>query len=99
MMKREKEKKKDDMPPYPLVFVRWLDSYGCSSEWSEISNADEPVSHECLSVGWLVQETSEVIVLVPHYSPAHKRIGAEEQGCGDMTIPKVAIKSRRILCE
>ena len=86
-----------DLPVYPFVLIRWRDAYGCSSIWYSIKEAIEPPPHECLSVGWKVKETDEVVVIVPHLSVAHKDIGAEEQGCGDMTIPKSVIVSTDIL--
>ena len=78
------------MPSDPvLVLVKWLDSYGCSSEWQPIKDINAPAM-VCSSVGWLVHEGEDSIVVVPHMSPpdhAH----AEWQGCGDMTIPRVAV--------
>ena len=75
---------------YKLVYVKWVDSYGCGHAWGEISDIS-PAPHYCHSVGWIVSESDECIVVVPHLSPAHDEIGAVENGCGDMTIPKVSI--------
>ena len=74
----------------PLVFVRWVDSFGSSSEWSETEGL-EAKSHVCHSVGWLKAESDDSIVVIPHISPANSEIGSDEHGCGDMTIPKRAI--------
>ena len=81
--------------PYRLVAVEWVDSYGCGSVWSELP--DTAPAHHCYSVGWLVRQSDDVVVIVPHLSPPHADIGAEEQGCGDMTIPRVAIVEMRDL--
>ena len=86
-----------DFPDYPLVLIRWRDAYGCTPNWYSMKEAIEPPPHECLSVGWRVKETDEVVVVVPHLSGEQQEIGAEEQGCGDMTIPKSAIVSTDIL--
>lgn len=74
-----------------LVMIEWLDAYGCSSEWQEIpvlTTEQKPMV--CTSVGWILFENDERVVLVPHLTG----IGndrAHEQGCGDMTIPRVSI--------
>jgi hypothetical protein len=45
----------------------------------------------CQSVGWLVHDDEICKVIVPHVSqPNHP--ATEQQGCGDMTIPVVAIR-------
>lgn len=74
-----------------LVLVIWLDSYGVSSEWQEITEIVAPPL-TVSSVGWLLHDGEDCIVIVPHLSQAdHKH--AKQQGCGDMTIPKVAVVS------
>lgn len=75
-----------------LVLIRWVDSYGCSTDWNEIANA-RAIAHECVSVGWIVKDGVDAVVVVPHLSPANDDIAAVEQGCGDMTIPTSAIRS------
>lgn len=69
-----------------LVLVEWLDSCGCTSSWAEISD-DAPKALTCKSVGWLAGESEEAIVIVPHFAP----LDDVDQGCGDMTIPRVCI--------
>jgi len=78
---------------YPLVLIKWIDSYGCSPLWEATEDLN-PQPHYCYSVGWIVKETPEVVVIIPHMSPSNEDIDAEEQGCGDMTIPVVCIKKR-----
>ena len=73
-----------------LVYVSWIDAVGCAPSWEEIRDA-KAIPHKCYSVGWIVDESPEAIVVVPHYSPENKAANIEEQGCGHMTIPKVAI--------
>lgn len=76
-----------------LVYIKWIDSYGCSSSWGEISE-EEPVVQYCYSVGWVIGESAELVMLAPHLSPKNKDIHSEEHACGDMTIPKVSIIKR-----
>jgi hypothetical protein len=77
-------------PSYKLVFVKWQDSYGVSPVWQEI-RAVQVDAHYCYSVGWVVAESSDCLVIVPHVSPANEHIAAPEQGTGDMSIPKRSI--------
>lgn len=74
---------------YPLVFVEWRDSYGCSSDWQEINPSGEAALMTCHSVGWLIRKNRKCVVIVPHFSQNIKV--AVQQGCGDMTIPVAAI--------
>jgi hypothetical protein len=68
-----------------LVLIEWLDSYGCSSTWQDLS-VDDPKPIECRSVGWLLHDGAEAKVVVPHVAEG------PGQGCGDMTIPAAAIR-------
>ncbi len=77
-------------PSRRMVLVEWLDAHS-GRGWqtaSQIADAAEPLY--CRSVGWLVAETADCVVLVPHMS------GEQDgepylTGCGDLTIPKKAI--------
>ena len=40
------------------------------------------------SVGWIITETDEVLIIVPHITEC-------EQGAGECTIPKVAVCERK----
>lgn len=72
-----------------LVYVEWLDSYGCSASWQHLS-AGKAAPMVCRSVGWLLHDTNDCKVVVPHVSDADRN-DLEAQGCGDMTIPTAAI--------
>lgn len=76
---------------YKLVAVEWVDSYGCGAEWEEMP-VRAPSAHHCYSVGWMTAKTKDVVVIVPHISPENAEIGGNEQGCGDMTIPRCAVR-------
>jgi hypothetical protein len=75
-----------------LVLIEWVDSYGCSPQWRELSDCT-PELLVCRSVGWLLHDGEDVKVVVPHVieSPESSRIA--DQGSGDMTIPTSAIRS------
>ena len=67
-----------------LVMVEWVDSFGCSTDWEELSDDRHPKPVVCRSVGWLFRDEPACKVIVPHVA----ELGAKtKQGCGDMTIP------------
>lgn len=71
------------------MLCEWEDSYGCSAHWQTIEPDCEPRLMTCKSVGWLIRKSRRCIVIVPHLS-LNTEI-AEQQGCGDMTIPAASI--------
>lgn len=74
-----------------LVLIEWVDSYGCSSRWAQISDV-QPELMVCQSVGWLIYDDEQCKVILPHRSTGdHPNAG--QQGCEDMTIPTVAVVS------
>ncbi len=79
-----------------LVLIEWVDSFGCSPSWTELSEV-KPKPMRCRSVGWLIYDGDDCKVIVPHVSEDHDR--AERQGCGDMTIPNQAILKMQVLQE
>lgn len=78
----------------PLVWVLWADAYGVSAGWQTLSEL-KPVLLKVNSVGWVEYEDEDILVLVPHIVGSTPN--TVKQGCGDMTIPKTAIISRREL--
>ena len=79
-----------------LVLIEWSDAHA-GRGWQTadaIRSAAEPLY--CRSVGWLVSETAECKVIVPHISG--ERDGVEFlTGSGDLTIPAKAIVRFRVL--
>lgn len=74
---------------HKLVLVEWEDSAGCASEWTPLEgSAPEPFL--VLSVGWVLH-ADKCLTLVPHRT-AVASDKAPLQGCGDMTIPRSAIR-------
>ena len=76
-----------------LVLIEWMDSHS-GRGWQDrdrIESAAQPLY--CKSVGWLLKETKDVAVIVPHISGRDSMI----QGCGDLVIPKRAIVKMVVL--
>jgi len=71
-----------------LVLIEWLDSFGCSSTWRDAAGEAPPVL-TCYSVGWLLHDTDDCKVVIPHWTSSSSAVG--RQACGDMTIPARAI--------
>lgn len=76
-----------------LVLVEWVDSYGCSTNWRHLKEIDDK-RLLCKTVGWILREDDDRLVIVPHITCGLKdEYGMEDEcGCGDMTIPKEAVK-------
>lgn len=77
-----------------LVYVEWVDSYGCSSRWQSMENPIEPEMMVCKSVGWIAAKNNSMLVVVPHMTEGG---GIDKQGCGDMTIPTACIERIQVL--
>ena len=83
-----------------LVYIRWVDSIGCTSSWTPVEEMLDDIQLECESVGWVLKETKAYIVLVPHW---HDRCEAgpnkvtPRSGIGEMCIPKVCVLERKEL--
>lgn len=72
------------------MLVEWLDSTGCHSSWQSVAHLlEEPAPHPCSSVGWVLYDGEDCLLIAPHWAPETKY--ANEQACGDMSIPRVAI--------
>lgn len=77
-----------------LTLIEWVDSYSVYEGWDFIKELAEPKVMKCLSVGWILKETEECILLMPHISGTNDNdtLGA---GMGGLSIPKVAITNRK----
>ena len=73
-----------------LVLVDWVDSYGARDRWRNMDEVEDEILI-CHSVGWLTYKSKDVIVVTPHVSEDDHET-AQHMGCGDMTIPRVAVK-------
>ena len=83
-----------------LVLIEWLDSNSCYTGWNTKDQITSlPIGGlRCRSVGWLVKEARDHIVIVAHIGGEEEN-GSFKNGCGDMMIPKVSIVSRKPLWE
>jgi hypothetical protein len=86
----KQEKEVADNKPMRLVLIEWHDSFGCSSNWQELSDECRPAPMTCRSVGWLFRDDPGCKVIVPHIADVPG--GLPKQGCGDMTIPSTCIQ-------
>jgi len=74
-----------------LEIIEWIDSMGVNPLWTHISDMENHVC-KCKSVGYIVQETNEFIVIAPNIADAEN----DPQVCGHMVIPKCAILKRDV---
>jgi len=74
-----------------LELVKWVDSYGATPTWTDVDDLGATLL-TCNSVGWVKYEDEDVLVIVPHV--ADETDHTLDQGCGQMTIPKCAVKER-----
>lgn len=79
-----------------LVLIEWVDSSG-GSGWIPVDEIEEePIIIR--SVGWVLRETKDIIVIAAHHGQRNGRT-TPEQVHSEMKIPKVAIKRVRNLRE
>ena len=75
-----------------LVFVEWMDHSSSTQRWSKFSELEERCEPLLLvSVGWLLKQNKECIVLVPH-KHSDEMTDWTPYGSGDMTIIRSSIK-------
>ncbi len=79
-----------------LVQIEWEDSVQPVSGWSFLDDAPELEVIKCVSVGWLVSESSEVKMLAPNIGGID---GDAPQGSGFIRIPASAVLRQTNLVE
>lgn len=74
-----------------LLLIEWMDSASAAGggTWKDAEELKELAPVRLRSVGWVLREDKESVVLVGHI--------AESQCSGDLCIPKKAIVKRRVL--
>jgi hypothetical protein len=70
------------------VYVEWFDSRGGNGRWNFINEEIELGIVLCKTLGFLIRESEEYILIMPHLI----EIDRDKQGCGDMMIYKKQIK-------
>jgi len=77
--------------------ITWVDSSGMEG-WQHLEHIKECWDNlDVVSVGWILEESDEAVLVVPHIASHGQNKGG--QGRGDLTIPRCAIKELTILSE
>lgn len=71
---------------FPLECVTWTSAPSVIGQWRPLS--EKPALRVMLSCGFVTYEDETVVQITPHL------MRDEAQGCGDIQIPKAAIRSR-----
>ena len=83
-------------PDNPIL-VEWIDSAQPISAWMFLENKPSLEIIQCVSVGWVVGETDEVLMLAPNLGDIES--GGSAQGSGFIRIPKSAVTRRVVMVE
>lgn len=73
----------------PLIVVEWVDSAGGRGGWVQFEDLGGSIAY-ATTVGYLVKETDEMILLVSNFIPQNNEVA--QVFCNYMGIPKCAIK-------
>ena len=83
-------------PDNPIL-VEWIDSAQPISAWMFLEKKPRLETIQCVSVGWLVGESDEVLMLAPNLGDIES--GGSGQASGFIRIPKSAVTRRVELIE
>lgn len=83
---REKSRLMGMQNGHPVEMVTWVTTSGTAQRWHSLE--DKPQILTVRTCGFVTYEDEEILRLTPHILPG------KTQGCGDMKIPKQAIRSR-----
>lgn len=78
-----------DVASDPMVLVEWLDSRGVHQAWTDIEDIEGMKFCFNLSVGFMVYQDEDRIVLCPHIADAEEK---DREGCGSMAIPRWTVQ-------
>ena len=70
--------------PCPLVMIQWEDSAQPTPGWELLANVETPAIVTCASVGWLIQDGTDVKALAPNMGNVQ---GDSAQVSGVIRIP------------
>ena len=77
-----------------MLYVVWRDARGASPQnWVSLHDLTATLA-EVESVGWLIDESDEALLLIAHRS----EIDGDVMADGYMVIPKALIRTRQELC-
>ena len=88
------------MDSYKIALIEWVDSSQPISEWKFLDDQffdDVLVNLTVFSVGFILKEDHDNIVLCQGYIPEHKGLRQDKQANGIAVIPKCSIKSMATL--
>lgn len=75
------------------LLVEWADSRQPTNEWARLGEMIQRDFCRCYSVGFLVQDDKDVIVLAANVADLEE----EAQATGVIVIPRVAVLKRTVL--
>jgi len=78
-------------PDNPIL-VEWIDSAQPISAWMFLEKKPSLEIIQCVSVGWVVGETDDVLMLAPNLGDIES--GGSGQASGFIRIPKSAVTRR-----
>lgn len=73
------------LPDKKLVIIEWEDSFETNG-WSAY------IRYNCISIGWVLEESSKRIIIAPHLTIPNSS-KTNEDATGVVNIPKSAIRS------
>lgn len=80
---------------YELVCVQWTDASRLNDGWMDLSDIPPPYLHRCVTVGFVIGENKDGIILVPTIGDTEHIENSHTYG--GMMIPRHAILSRKRL--
>jgi hypothetical protein len=86
-----------NLKQHDLALIEWLDSVQPISHWMLLSDAPVPEIIQCVSVGWVIAETKDVLMLAPNIGDIQS--GGTAQASGIIRIPTAAVTRRAWLME
>lgn len=78
------------MNPEDLVLLTWVDAATSGHGWRSLDKVREQVPPTVLSVGWIIKETPDYVILISSYMD-------NDNVDGDILVPKGMIVSRQRL--
>jgi hypothetical protein len=69
-----------------LVYIEWCDARGVTTEWTDLEELEKADTCTCISIGLLLVDSPELIVVLPHFGTD------PHNGCGEMVIPRTQVR-------
>lgn len=78
---------------FRLVLIEWQDTVGYEAHWQPLKTEKAGAPLICKSVGWIIDESPDSVLVVPHVHDADDRLRTEFSGSGHALIPRAAVVS------